>query len=191
LIATAAAILVSLAAPPAQAAGLVHCVNQTHRGACYEPIWVDGRQVRMVFPQAGNDRPGNRGTDAMSFYVTAPQTDDPQGSLPFPHDHVVPAAPGEPGYSVLLHGYLVVCSPEGLSSGACVANVVEYPGFGPLPLAESVNGQALTSAEPIESAVDEGLVVLLDPGASSSGPSTRGGSRPRRVAGRACRVPPR
>ena len=55
LIATAAAILVSLAAPPVQAAGLVHCVNQTHRGACYEPIWVDGRQVRMVFPQAGND----------------------------------------------------------------------------------------------------------------------------------------
>jgi len=169
LIATAAAMLVSLAAPPVQAAGLVHCVNQTHRGACYEPIWVDGRQVRMVFPQAGNDLPGNRATDAMSFYVVAPQTDDPQGSLPFGHDHVVPAAPGEAGYSVLLHGYFVICSPAGLASDACVANLVEYPGVGPLPLAESVNGQALTSAEAIESAADDGLVVLLDTGAEFLG----------------------
>jgi hypothetical protein len=169
LIATAAAILVSLAAPPVQAAGLVHCVNQTHRGACYEPIWVDGRQVRMVFPQAGNDLPGNRATGAMSFYVVAPQTDDAQGSLPFGHDHVVPAAPGEAGYSVLLHGYFVICSSAGLSSGACVANLVEYPGFGTLPLAESVNGQALTSAEVIESAADGGLVVLLDTGAEFLG----------------------
>jgi hypothetical protein len=168
LIATAAAILVSLAAPPVQAAP-VHCVLQTHRGACYEPIWVDGRQVRMVFPQAGNDLPGNRATDAMSFYVVAPQTDEPQGSLPFGHDHVVPAAPGEAGYSVLLHGYFVICSPEGLSSGACVADLVEYPGFGTLPLAESVNGQALTSAEVIESAADDGLVVLLDTGAEFLG----------------------
>jgi hypothetical protein len=61
----------------------------------------------------------------------------PRGSLPFGHDHVVPAAPGEAGYSVLLHGYLVVCSPEGLSSGACVANLVDYPGLGPLPLARA------------------------------------------------------
>jgi hypothetical protein len=38
-----------------------------------------------------------------------------------------------------------------------------------LPLAESVNGQALTSAEPIESALDDGLVVLLDPGAEFLG----------------------
>jgi hypothetical protein len=59
--------------------------------------------------------------------------------------------------------------PAGLSSDACVANVVEYPGFGTLPLAESVNGQALTSAEPIESALDDGLVVLLDPGAEFLG----------------------
>ena len=91
------------------------------------------------------------------------------GELEHIEEGVVPAAPGEAGYSVLLHRYLVACSPEGLSSGACVANVVEYPGFGALRLAESVNGQALTSAEPIESAVDEGLVVLLDPGAEFLG----------------------
>jgi hypothetical protein len=163
-IAVAAAILTWLALPSAQAAGLVHCVEQTHRGACYEPIWVDGEEVRMTFPHAGNPLPGGGSPEVMDFYVIAPQTDEPQATLPFVHDHTVAASPGELGYSVLLHGYLVLCSEEGLASGACVATVVEYPGFGTLPLATTVNGEELTSAEPIESALDAGLVVLLDPG---------------------------
>jgi hypothetical protein len=163
-IAVAAAILTWLALPSAQAAGLVHCVEQTHRGACYEPIWVAGEEVRMTFPHAGNPLPGGGSPEVMDFYVIAPQTDEPQATLPFVHDHTVAASPGELGYSVLLHGYLVLCSDEGLTSGACEAMVVEYPGFGTLPLATTVNGEELTSAETIDSALDAGLVVLLDSG---------------------------
>ena len=51
-ITVAGVIFVSLGAPIAQAAP-VHCVEQTHRGACHEPIWVDGEEVRMTFAQAG------------------------------------------------------------------------------------------------------------------------------------------
>jgi hypothetical protein len=38
-------------------------------------------------------------------------------------------------------------------------------GFGPLPLAQSVNGEPLTSAETIEAGIDAGLLVALDTGA--------------------------
>jgi hypothetical protein len=162
-IAVAAVMFFGLGVPTAQAAP-VNCVEQTHRGACYELIWVDGEEVRMIFPHAGNPLPGGGSPEVMDFYVIAPQTDEPQATLPFVHDHTVAASPGELGYSVLLHGYLVLCSEEGLTSGACEATVVEYPGFGTLPLATTVNGEELTSAEPIESALDAGLVMLLDPG---------------------------
>lgn len=147
----------------AAVAAPVDCVLQTHRGACYEPIWVHGVQVTMTFPQAANQFPGSRNTNVMNFYVVAPQTDTPQGALPFGHDHVVPAMPGEAGYSVYLQGYLVLCSAEGLRSGACEATIIQYGGA-TLPLARTVNGQLLTSAEPIESAADAGLVVLLNAG---------------------------
>jgi len=162
VVAFAAALFVGLAAPSASAIP-VHCVEQTHRGACYELIWVDGDEVTMTFPHAGDPvggGRGNRSTDVMTFYVVAPQTETPQATLPFVHDHVVPAMPGEPGYSPYLEGYLVLCSEEGLTSGACEATFVEFAGA-TLPLATSINGEALTSVEPIESAVDEGLVVLL------------------------------
>jgi hypothetical protein len=38
-------------------------------------------------------------------------------------------------------------------------------GFGPLPLAQSVNGEPLTSAETIEAGIDAGLLDLVDTGA--------------------------
>ena len=43
--------------------------------------------------------------------------------------------------------------------------LASYPGFGTLPLARTVNGQALTSVGPIESGAASGLVTLLDTGA--------------------------
>ena len=42
-----------------------------------------------------------------------------------------------------MHGYFVICSAEGLTSGDCVATFTEFPGFGTLPLAKSVNGEAM------------------------------------------------
>jgi hypothetical protein len=114
----------------------------------------------MTFPQAGFEVPGGPNKDVMNFYVVYPQTETPQATLPFPHDHVVAAMPGEPGYSAYLEGYLVLCSDEGLTSGACEATFIEYAGA-TLPLATTINGQPLTSVEPIESAADAGLVVLL------------------------------
>jgi hypothetical protein len=43
------------------------------------------------------------------------------------------------------------------------------PGVGTLPLAESVNGQMLTSVDPIESFVNSGLLTLIDTGAELIG----------------------
>ncbi len=96
----------------------------------------------------------------MNFYVVYPQTETPQATLPFAHDHVVAARPGESGYSPYLNGYLVLCSAEGITSGTCEATIITYAGA-TLPLARTVNGQPLTSVEPIESAMDARLVVLL------------------------------
>jgi hypothetical protein len=41
----------------------------------------------------------------------------------------------------------------------------EFPGFGTLQLAQSVNGQPLTSAETIEAGIAAGLLDLVDTGA--------------------------
>jgi hypothetical protein len=91
-----------------------------------------------------------------NFYVVAPQTDTPQGTAPFLHDHVVGDDDG-----IYWHGFFVVCSAQGISSGACVTPAAQ----GDLPLAGTVNGRKLTTAEHIESAADSGLVVLVDTGA--------------------------
>ena len=171
-VATFTAMFVGLTGSAAMATP-VDCVLQTHRGACYEPIWVHGVQVTMTFPQAAHPLPGSRNTNVMNFYVVAPQTDTPQGALPFGHDHVVPAMPGEAGYSVYLQGYLVLCSAEGLTSGACEATIIQYGGA-TLPLARTVNGQPLTSAEPIEPAAHAGLVVLFSAGQPFLGTIGRG-----------------
>jgi hypothetical protein len=162
-IAVAALALVLAAAPQAQAAGLVNCPHQTHQGACYEFVWVHGVEVRMTFPQAGHPISPVPNAKVQNFYVIAPQTDTPQGDVPPIHDHTIQAAPGDPGWTPFMHGYFVICSAEGLTSG-CAAVSTDF-GFRPLPLAQSVNGEPLTSAETIEAGIDAGLLVALDTGA--------------------------
>src|SRR4051812_9540461 len=166
VVSTAAMSLFVSAIPAAQAAGgPVNCVNQTHRGACYEFVWVNGVEVRMTFAQAGHPLAHIPNAKVQNFYVMAPQTDTPQGDIPPIHDHTIQAAPGDPGWTPFMHGYFVICSAEGLSSGDCVATFTEFPGAGSLPLAKSVNGQPLTSAETIEAGIDAGLLVAVDTGA--------------------------
>jgi hypothetical protein len=63
-----------------------------------------------------------------------------------------------------MHGYFVVCSAAAITSGQCVAVSSDFGG-GPLQLAQSVNGQPLTSAETIEAGIRAGLLVALDTGA--------------------------
>jgi hypothetical protein len=167
----AAMMLLSATAPVAQAAGVRNCVDLTRRSpACYELMWLDGDEVKMTFPQSGNPRPGTFNAQVHNFYVIAPQTDDAQGTAPFLHDHVIGVSPGQNrGVSVFWHGYFVLCSPEGISTGACVSVLSEIPGVGSLPLAESVNGQMLTSIDDIESFVNSGLLTLIDTGAEYVG----------------------
>jgi len=173
LVATIAIVALALvlpAAPPVQAAGLRNCVDVTGsaagRVACYEAVWVNGVQLRMTF--ADQQFTGATPTDKLdNFYVLAPQTDTIQGTLPFPHDHVVGNVPAQNrgGYRVHLHGYFVLCSAEGIVSGGCVPTMTTIQGLGTIPLARTVHGQMLTSVEPIESAANSGLFTLVDTGA--------------------------
>ena len=158
-------------APTTDAAGLRNCVDipnppQSGRVGCYELVWSDGVQYRMTFPNQTLDGATPKALDP--FYVLAPQTSAPQGYPPntFAHDHVVRALPaGNHGtYSVQLQGFFVVCSGEGIVSGACVPAWTSVGGPEQLPLATTVNGQSLTSTEAIESAADAGLVVPINLG---------------------------
>jgi hypothetical protein len=158
------AISMFVSAVPAAQAVPVNCVHQTHQGACYELVWVNGVEVRMTFPQAGNPLPTIPNAKVQNFYVIAAQTDTPQADVPPIHDHTIQAAPGDPGWTPFMHGYFVICSAEGLTSGDCVAESTDF-GVGPLPLAQSVNGEPLTSAETIEAGIDAGLLVAVDTGA--------------------------
>ena len=170
-IAVAALALLLSAAPAVLAGGLRDCPDLTGPGAghaaCWENVWSDGVQVRMVFAnqEFKGATPGDR---VGSFYVIAPQTDTPQGAPPntFPHDHTVgvPPAQNQGTYRVHLHAYFAVCSELGIVSGACVPTFTVIPGLGTLPFAKTVNGQALTSAAPIEAAVGAGYIALLDTG---------------------------
>lgn len=168
-IAVATLALVLPAAPPVHSAGLRNCVDVTSsavgRVGCYEAVWANGVQFRMTFSnqQFAGSTPGDR---VDNFYVVAPQTDTPQGTLPFPHDHVVGDVPPQNhgDYSVHLHGYFVLCSAEGIASGGCVPTMTSIQGLGIIPLAWTVNGQMLTSVEPIESAVTSGLLTQFDTG---------------------------
>ena len=160
------AISMIVSAVPAAQAAPVNCVNQTHQGACWEFVWVNGVEVRMTFPQAGNPLPHIPNAKVQHFYVIAPQTATPQGDVPSPlHDHTIQAAPGDPGWTPFMHGWFVLCSAQGVTSGACVATPTEFPGDGTLPLAKSVNGEPLTSAETIEAGIAAGLLVAVDTGA--------------------------
>ena len=155
------AISLFVSAVPAAQAAPVNCTRQTHKGACYEFVWVHGVEVRMTFPQMGNPLPHVPNAKVQNFYVIAQQTETPQGDLPANHDHTIQAAPGDPGWTPFMHGYFVVCSDAGLMSG-CVAVESDFPGFGTLQLAQSVDGEPLTSAETIEAGIDAGLLVALD-----------------------------
>jgi hypothetical protein len=158
-------------APTASAAGLRNCVDiaeapQSGRVGCYELVWAGGTQYRMTFSNQGFDGATRRELDP--FYVLAPQTSAAQGYPPntFAHDHVVREIPsGNRGtYSVRLQGFFVICSGQGIVSGACVPSWTPVGGPDQLPLATTVNGQPLTSAGAIESAATAGLVVPINLG---------------------------
>jgi hypothetical protein len=157
------------AAPSADAAGLRNCVDvagpQSGRVACYEDVWADGTQVRMTF--SNQSFAGAKPGALDPFYVVAAQTGTPQGAPPntFAHDHVVRAVPHQNHgqYSVQLQGFFVLCSGQGIVSGACVP-VWTSLGGDPMPLAGHVDGHALTSTEAIESAADAGNLALINLG---------------------------
>jgi hypothetical protein len=165
-----AVALAFVAAPAAGAAGLRNCVDvagpQSGRAGCYELVWADGIQVRMTFSNQGFDGATPKALDP--FYVLAPQSDKPQGAPPntFPHDHVVRAVPSQNhgGYSVQLQGFFVLCSGQGIVSGACVPSWTSIGGPDPLPFATTVNGQSLTSTEAIEAAAAAGNLALINLG---------------------------
>jgi hypothetical protein len=166
-----ALVLVSVSAPAAQASGVRNCTDLTGSSpACYELVWVNGVEVKMTFSQSGNSRPGSAGAEVNNFYVIAPQTDAVQGTAPFLHDHVVGVSPSQNrGPSVFWHGYLVVCSATGITTGRCVPVSSSIPGLGTIPLAKSVNGLMLTSVDLIESYADSGLLTPIDTGAEFIG----------------------
>ena len=172
--------LVGIAAAPVGAAGLRNCVDvtgpQAGRVGCYEDVWADGAQVRMTL--SNQSFKGSTPKELAPFYVVAPQADIPQGDVPaFRHDHVVRTVPSQNhgSYSVQLQGFFVICTGEGIVSGACVP-LWTSPGGPALPFAGHVNGQALTSTEAIESAAAAGHVALINlgPGAVIVGAVTRG-----------------
>jgi len=158
----AALTLVLAAALPVQAASLPNCnVSGGTTTPCFEKVWVDGDQFKMTFVDL-NPTPSN--PSDVNFYVVAPQTRTPQGSVPFFHDHVTadtrPHDENHGDLNVHYHGFLVFCSAQGISSGACVPIPQEIA-----PFAKTVNGHRLTSVDPIESAANSGLLTLVDTGA--------------------------
>ena len=172
-IAVAGLMLIGAAtAGSAQGAGLTNCTEMSTskpRSGCWEDVWVGGAEHRMVFATGwGTQFKGHVPDDLDAFYVIAPQDDPPQSlDASFRHDHVIrDIAPQNHGtYSTRLHGFFVLCSESGIASGACVFEMNSpAPGF-TLPFAKTVNGQALTSVEPLEAAVDAGLITLFDTGA--------------------------
>lgn len=151
------------AAAPPRAAGLTNCIELPTaplRG-CWENVWVDGVEYRMTFFGGGKPFNGNVPTEKLgAFYVVGPQTDMPQSlDHPFAHDHVVAAVPRQNGggYTPIYQGILVLCSEQGIVSGACVPSTISQG----TPLAMTVNGQPLMSVEAIEAAAAAGLVTLV------------------------------
>lgn len=132
-------------------ASIPNC-NDTQVLPCFELVWVEGSQFKMTF----FDLDVQTNPPTHNFYVMAPQTRTPQGIAPFLHDHVVGG-----DEDVYWHGFFAICSAQGISSGACVTPTPE----GALPLARTVNGHKLTTAEAIESAASAGLIDLVDTGA--------------------------
>ena len=164
-IAVAALTLVLAAALPVQAAGLPNC-SFSGTTPCFEKVWVDGHQFKMTFI---NLNPPPTTAPTTNFYVVAPQTGTPQGAGPFSpflHDHVTDTPTHEENHgdlNVRYHGFLVFCSAQGISSGACVPTMTSIGG-GIVPLAKTVHGHRLTSVDRIQSAAHSGLLTLVDTG---------------------------
>ena len=165
------------AAGPVDAAGLRNCTEISgpgfQRAGCWEDVWASGAEYRMTFATGCCSQFKGRVPDDLdNFYVIAPQDNTPQSlNAPFRHDHVVRDIPvqNHGNYSVRLHGFFVVCSASGIASGACVYEMNSpAPGL-TLPFAKTVNGQSLTSVEPLEAAVGAGLITLIDTGAAIVG----------------------
>jgi hypothetical protein len=158
------------AAPPLEAAGLRNCVDvpveRSGRVGCWEDVWASGVQHRMTFSNTTFKGAAPQGLDG--FYLVAAQTDAPQGAPPntFAHDHVVRDVPAQNhgSYTVQLQGFFVLCSGQGIVSGACVPTWTVLGGPDPLPLATTVDGQPLTSTDAIESAADAGDLALINLG---------------------------
>jgi hypothetical protein len=169
-------------APPAAAAGLRNCVEitgpQSGRAGCYELVWANDSDFRMTFSNTSFQGATPHPLDA--FYVVAPQSDAPQGYPPntFAHDHVVRDVPARNhgSYTVQLQGFFVLCSGQGIVSGACVPTWTSVGGPDALPFATTVNGQPLTSAASIESSADAGLVALVNLGPGAVIVGTIGGN---------------
>jgi hypothetical protein len=169
-VAAAALAAVTLAgtAQPANGGGIRNCVDitgpQAGRVGCYEKVWSGGIEYRMTFSNVTFS--GNAPQDLDPFYVLAPQRAEAQGYSPaFLHDHVSRMTPKGNGgtYSTRLQGYFVLCSGQGLISGACVP-LWTAPGAGPLPFAQTIHGHELTSTEAIEAAAAAGDLVLVNLG---------------------------
>ena len=160
-----------LATVPAALAdgGLRNCVDLTGREVdrvgCWEDIWAGGEEYRMTF--GNTSYTGGTASDVDAFYVLAPQGSVAQGALPFPHDHVIRELPQHNGgaYTAKFRAYFVMCSEQGIVSGACEPTMSTIEGVGTLPLAHQVNGGPLTSTASIEAALDAGQVALFDTGA--------------------------
>jgi hypothetical protein len=157
---------IQAAASPAQAAALPNCADNGIVAPCFEIVWADGVQVKMKFV---NFSPKPSNVPTANFYVLAPQTDTPQGTVPFLHDHVIGDVPSQnhgedPAGRVRYHAYFVLCSAQGLSSGACVPTMTTIAPGTALPFAKTVNGHKLTSDDSIESAANAGLLTLFDTG---------------------------
>ncbi len=164
----AALMLVWTSAPLAHDAPLPNC-NVSETTPCFEKVWVDGAQLKMTFIDLN---PQQASASDVNFYVVAPQTGTPQGGpVPFFHDHVTDETRSEEArheennrdFNRHYHGFLVFCSAQGISSGACVPTMTASPQG--IPLAKTVNGQRLTSVDRIESAANSGAVILVDTGA--------------------------
>ncbi|HEX7264279.1 MAG TPA: hypothetical protein VF383_08895 [Candidatus Dormibacteraeota bacterium] len=150
-------------ASPVQAAGLKNCADNGVVAPCFEKVWSDGVQVKMTYLDF-NPAPSNAPTH--NFYVIAPQVHVPQGTVPFLHDHVIGdvSARNDGDDPVHYHAFFVLCSAGGISSGGCVPSMTSIPGLGTVPFAKTVNGQKLTSADPIESPENSGLLTIMDTG---------------------------
>jgi hypothetical protein len=162
--ATVGALTIVLgAASPVQAAGLKNCADNGITAPCFEKVWSDGKQVKMTFLDF-NPAPSNDPT--RNFYVIAPQVRVPQGTVPFLHDHVIGDASDKDhgDIRVRYHAFFVLCSAQGISSGGCVPAMTSIPGLGMVPFAKTVNGHKLTSADPIESPENSGLLTIMDTG---------------------------